>query len=113
MWVLVSNNGPQFVGSDFENYIKERGIKHKKSYVAYPKGNGQVEVTNWIFLRGVEKRLKESKNKWPEELPNVLWAYMTSPRASTGETTFKLAYGTEAMLPIEVGSPSYRAITFE
>ena len=111
--VLVSDNGPQFVGSDFENYLKDRGIKHKKSSVAYPQGNGQVEVTNRILLRGIEKRLRESKSKWPEELPNVLWAYRTSPRTSTGETPFKLAYGTEAMLPIEVGSPSYRVITFE
>ncbi|XP_074337785.1 uncharacterized protein LOC141674980 [Apium graveolens] len=37
----------------------------------------------------------------------------TSPRTSTGETPFKLAYGTEAMLPIEVGSPSHRAINFD
>lgn len=111
--ILVSDNGPQFVGSDFENYLKERGIKHKKSSVAYPMGNGQVEVTNRILLRGIEKRLQESKNKWPEELPNVLWTYKTSPRTSTGETPFKLAYGTEAMLPIEVGSPLHRVINFE
>ncbi|XP_074374866.1 uncharacterized protein LOC141716103 [Apium graveolens] len=38
---------------------------------------------------------------------------MTSPRTSTGETPFKLAYGTEAMLLIQVGSPSHRAINFE
>ncbi|XP_074342972.1 uncharacterized protein LOC141680732 [Apium graveolens] len=37
----------------------------------------------------------------------------TTPRTSTGETPFKLAYGTEAMLPIEVGSPSHRAINFD
>ncbi|XP_074346833.1 uncharacterized protein LOC141685638 [Apium graveolens] len=37
----------------------------------------------------------------------------TSPRTSTGETPFKLAYGTEAMLPIEVGSPSHKTINFE
>ncbi|KAL8147927.1 hypothetical protein AgCh_005306 [Apium graveolens] len=60
-----------------------------------------------------EKRLRESKTKWQEELPNVLWAYRTSPRTSTGEMPFKLAYGTEAMLPIEVGSPSHRAINFD
>ena len=81
--------------------------------IYYPQGNGQVEVTNRILLRGIEKRLKESKSKWPEELPSVLWSYRTSPRTSTGETPFKLAYGTEAMLPIEVGSPSHRAINFE
>ncbi|XP_063939916.1 uncharacterized protein LOC135148542 [Daucus carota subsp. sativus] len=111
--VLVSDNGPQFIGSDFESYLAERGIKHKKSSVAYPQGNGQVEVTNRILLRGIEKRLEESKSKWPEELPHVLWSYRTSPRTSTGETPFKLAYGTEAMLPIEVGSPSHRAINFD
>ncbi|XP_074328082.1 uncharacterized protein LOC141665996 [Apium graveolens] len=35
------------------------------------------------------------------------------PRTSTRETPFKLAYGTEVMLPIEVGSPSHRAINFD
>ncbi|XP_074342246.1 uncharacterized protein LOC141679726 [Apium graveolens] len=38
---------------------------------------------------------------------------MTSPMTSIRETPFKLAYGIEAMLPIEVGSPSHRAINFE
>ncbi|XP_074361274.1 uncharacterized protein LOC141701540 [Apium graveolens] len=61
----------------------------------------------------MEKRLKESKKKRPEELPSVLWSYKTSPRTSTGETPFKLAYGTEAMLPIEVRSLSHRAINFD
>ncbi|XP_074337069.1 uncharacterized protein LOC141674249 [Apium graveolens] len=99
--VLVSDNGPQFVGAEFESYIQVRGIRHKKSSVTYPQGNGQVEVTNRILLRGIKKRLRESKTKWPEELPNVLWAYRTSPRISTGETPFKLDNGTKAMLPIE------------
>lgn len=44
--VLISDNGPQFVGFDFESYLKELGIKHKKSSVVYPQGNGQLEVTN-------------------------------------------------------------------
>ncbi|XP_074378074.1 uncharacterized protein LOC141719596 [Apium graveolens] len=42
----------------------------------------------------------------------MLWAYRTSPRTSTGEIPFKLAYGTKAILPIEVGSPSHREINF-
>ncbi|XP_074337280.1 uncharacterized protein LOC141674475 [Apium graveolens] len=59
--VLISDNGPQFVGSDFEAYLKELEIKHMKAYVAHPQGNGQVEVTNRTILRGLEKRLKDSK----------------------------------------------------
>ncbi|XP_074323006.1 uncharacterized protein LOC141659959 [Apium graveolens] len=109
--VLVSDNGPQFVGSDFEAYLKELRIKHKRASVAYPQGNGQVEVTNRTILRGLEKRLEESKKTWPDELPKVLWSYRTTPRTGTNETPFKLAYGTEARIPIETGSPSTESST--
>ncbi|XP_074346459.1 uncharacterized protein LOC141685245 [Apium graveolens] len=43
--VMISDNGPQFVGSDFKAYLKELEIKHKRPSVAHPQGNGQVEVT--------------------------------------------------------------------
>ncbi|XP_074346828.1 uncharacterized protein LOC141685632 [Apium graveolens] len=34
--VLISDNGPQFAGSEFEAYLKELGIKHKRASVAHP-----------------------------------------------------------------------------
>ncbi|XP_074355823.1 uncharacterized protein LOC141695480 [Apium graveolens] len=113
LMVLISDNGPQFVGSDFEAYLKELRIKHKKASVAHPKGNRQVEITNRTILCGLEKRLEESKKSWPDELPKVLWSYRTTSRARTGETPFKLAYGTEARLPMETGSPSHRVVNFD
>ncbi|XP_074377297.1 uncharacterized protein LOC141718815 [Apium graveolens] len=66
-----------------------------------------------MILRGLEKRFEESKKTWSEELPNGLWSYRTTPRTSTGETPFKLAYGSEAMLPIETGSTSHRNVNFD
>ncbi|XP_074323623.1 uncharacterized protein LOC141660530 [Apium graveolens] len=111
--VLISDNGLQFIGSDFEAYLKELGIKHKKASLAHPQGNEQVEVTNRTILRGLEKRLEESKNNWQDELPKVLWSYWTTSRTGTGETLFKLAYGTEARLPVETGSPFHRVINFD
>ncbi|KAK1394251.1 hypothetical protein POM88_013307 [Heracleum sosnowskyi] len=55
---------------------------------------------------------KDAKGKWAEELPNVLWSYRTTLRTSTGESLFKLCYGTEAVLPIEMGSPSFRIVNY-
>ena len=43
-----------------------------------------------------------------DELPSVLWAYRTTPRRSTGESRFAMAYGTEAVIPLEVGIPRIR-----
>ena len=43
--------------------------------------------------------LQGAKGVWPDELPGVLWAYRTTVRTPTGETPFKLAYGSEAVIP--------------
>ena len=48
------------------------------------------------------------KGVWPEELPSVLWAYRTTTRTSIGETPFNLTYGTEAVIPVEIGLTSLR-----
>ncbi|XP_074356151.1 uncharacterized protein LOC141695839 [Apium graveolens] len=111
--VLVSDNGLQFMDSNFEAYLKDLEIKHKRSFVAHSQGNGQVKVTNRTILRELEKRLEGSKKTWPDELPKVFWSYRITPRTGTGETPFKLAYGSEARLSVETGSPSYRVIHFD
>ncbi|XP_074356295.1 uncharacterized protein LOC141695995 [Apium graveolens] len=79
-----------------------------KNRVAHPKGNGAIEAANKIIFQGIKKRLGEANGRWAKELPWVLWAYRTTPRSSTGETPFRLAYGMDALVPIEVGLQFYR-----
>nr|XP_016499424.1 PREDICTED: uncharacterized protein LOC107818028 [Nicotiana tabacum] len=55
-----------------------------------------------------KKRLDDAKGKWREVLPEVLWAYRTTSKISTGATPFSLVYGSEALIPVEVGKPSIR-----
>ena len=43
---------------------------------------------------------------------NVLWVYMTIVRTPTGEMPFRLTYGTEAVIPVEVGVASTKRTTF-
>ena len=71
-----------------------------------------MEVTNWTLLRIIKTKLDEAKGTWPDELPNVLWAYRTTARTPTGETPFRLTYGIEAVIPVEVGVASTRRTTF-
>ncbi|KAL2241737.1 UNVERIFIED_CONTAM: Retrovirus-related Pol polyprotein from transposon opus [Sesamum indicum] len=54
-----------------------------------------------------------SKTEWSDELPGVLWAYRTTPRTSTGETPFSLVYGSEAVIPAEIGEESQRIVSFD
>ena len=60
----------------------------------------------------IKAKLDDVKGAWPEELPNVLWAYRTTARTPTRETPFRLTYDTEAVIPIEVGVTSIRKKVF-
>ena len=79
---------------------------------SHPQANGKTEVTNRTLLKIIKTRLDDAKGAWPEELPNVLWAYRTTTRTLMGETPFKLTYGTEAVIPVEVGVTSTRRAAF-
>ena len=56
----------------------------------------------------IKTRLEGAKGLWPEELPNILWAYRTTARTPTGETPFRLTYGTEVVVPVEIGLTNWR-----
>ena len=87
-------------------YCSELGIRNIYSSPAYLQSNGQAEASNKTVLDGIKKRLEDAKGRWVKELPNVLWTFRTTPRRSMGETPFSLAYGSEAVIPLEISLPT-------
>ncbi|GKC49445.1 reverse transcriptase domain-containing protein [Tanacetum coccineum] len=71
-------------------------------------GNGAVERANRSLLRGIKTRLENGGLAWAEEVSNVLWAHRTIKITRNGETPFSLTYGTEAVIPTEIGMPTHR-----
>ena len=103
---FIFYNGRQFDNLPFREFYEELGIHNYYSSPGHPQANGQVEVTNRSLLKMIKTRLEGAKGLWPEELPNILWAYRTTARTPTGETPFRLTYGTEAVIPVEIGLTS-------
>ena len=101
--VLISNNSLQFDSKMFRRYCGELGITNRYSTPTYPQGNGQAEAINKIIVNGLKKMLDDTKGKWVEELPHVLWMYRTTPYRSTRETPFLMTYGAEAVITLETG----------
>ncbi len=40
---IISGNGPQFISKDFAEYLKQVGLQHIRTSVAYPQSNGKIE----------------------------------------------------------------------
>ena len=115
--MIISDNGRQFDNQGFRDFCSNLGIRNQFSSPGHPQANGQAKVTNGTLLKIIKAKLDDTKGAWPEELPNVLWAYRTTARTSMGETPtretpFRLTYGIEAVIPVEVGVTSIRRKVF-
>jgi len=62
---------------------------------------------NKNLLKTIKTRLEGAKGAWSEELQNVLWVYRMTTRVPTEETPFRLTFGTEAVILVEVGLTSF------
>ena len=56
----------------------------------------------------IKTQLEKANRIWSDELPSVLWAYRTITYISIGKTPFCLTYGSEVVIPAEVGLTNYR-----
>ena len=104
----MSDNGKQFDNHKFKDFCAELGIRNYYLSSAHPQSNGQAEVTIRTLKAALKTKLEDLKGKWVEYLPEVLWAYRTARKLATQETPFALAFGTEAVAPVEIGLKSPR-----
>ncbi|RDX69752.1 Tf2-8, partial [Mucuna pruriens] len=104
---IVFDNGTQFAS---KGTLK---IKQLFTSVEHPQSNSKFEAANKVILLGLRRRLEEAKGRRAKELPQVLWSYHTTLHSTTNETPFCLIFGTEAMIPVEIGEPSPKTALFE
>ena len=102
------DNRQQFDNTPFRDFCEQVGIKNHYSSPSHP----QAEIANRSLLKIIKTWLEGAKGVWPDELPGVLWAYKTTVRTPTGETPFKLAYGSEAIIPAKVHMANHRVMKY-
>jgi len=88
--------------------MRNIGIKQSFTSVEHPQANGQAKAANRVILRRIQRSLDEAKTNWPEELHTVLRAYRTTHHSTTGESPFRLTYGSKALIPIELNKLTWR-----
>nr|GEW96214.1 reverse transcriptase domain-containing protein [Tanacetum cinerariifolium] len=105
---IVLDNSEQFSDNPFKDWCDKLNITQRFASVKHPQSNGIVKRANQSLGEGIKARLGEGNKNWVEELPHVLWAHRTMIKSSHGNTPFLFTYGTEAVIPAEIGMPTYR-----
>nr|GEU87086.1 reverse transcriptase domain-containing protein [Tanacetum cinerariifolium] len=87
---------------------KKLNIKQRFASVKHPQTNGQVERANHSLGEGIKAILGKDNRNRLEKVPHVLWAHRIMIKISNEDTLFSRTYGTEAVIPVEIGMPSLR-----
>ena len=87
--VLVSDNGPSFVSSEFEEFLKKNGVRHITSAPYHPASNGQVERMVRIFKEAM-KTLETGDIEC--KVSRFLLRYRTTPHGTTGSSPAELLF---------------------
>nr|KYP55434.1 Transposon Ty3-G Gag-Pol polyprotein [Cajanus cajan] len=103
---ITTDQGTVFTGRKFAQYAESRGIKLIATTPYYAQANGQVEAANKVVIGLIKKHISNKPRSWHETLVQILWAYRNSPRDATKTTPYKLVYGHEAILPVDINLQS-------
>ena len=93
---VVSDNGPQFTSSEFENFLKGNRVKHTLVPAYHPASNGAAEKSVQTVKSALKKYLFTEyggmKTSMQQKLDNFLLTYRTTPQTTTQCTPSSLFY---------------------
>lgn len=105
----MTDQGTKFTSDKVVAFTQQFSIKLIHSTPYYAPVNGQVEATNKIIIDLINKKYIEDKpKKQHETLLEALWVYRNTKNNVTTIRTFRLTYGQDGVLPLEVNAKSLR-----
>ena len=99
---LLSDRGRNFLSKLIQEVCKLISTEKINTSAYHPMTDGLVERFNSYISQSLSMFVADNQKDWDEFLPAILFAYCTSPQATTGDSPFYLLYGREPRLPIDV-----------
>ena len=83
---IVTDNGPQFTATEFEQFCKKNGIHHILTAPYHPNSNGEAER----FVQTFKNTMQKEKGKMQLNLSKFRLRYRITPHTTTGKSPAEL-----------------------
>ena len=102
---LHSDRGVQFESAVFAELCALLGIEKTRTTPYRPQANGTCERLNQTLISMLRRAVQKRPYDWEPLLSPVLQAYRSTISEATGFTPYRLTFGREMRLPIDLGTP--------
>jgi len=89
-YLIVSDNGPQFVTEKFQHYCMSRGIQHITTAPYHPCSNGEAERLAQTFKNYIDKADPRTVTELQDCVVNFLAGYQATPHSVTNQTSSEM-----------------------
>ncbi|XP_045188111.1 uncharacterized protein K02A2.6-like [Mercenaria mercenaria] len=101
---IVSDNGPQFVSAEFQNFVKMNGIKHIRSATYHPSSNGEAERAVCTFKTAL-KTMSSEPGTVNQKVSRFLLSYRSTPHSTTQVSPAELFLGRRVRTRLDIMRP--------
>lgn len=99
---IHTDQGRNFESNLFKEVCQMLNIHKTRTSPYHPQSDGMVERFNRTLLSMLSLFVEENQANWDALLPYVMLAYRSSVHSSTGFTPYKVVFGQEIVLPVDV-----------
>ena len=99
---IISDEGSHFANILFAKLMSKYEVRHVMSLAYHPQSNGQVQISNREIKNILEKTVITSRKDCSLKLEDALWAYRTAYMSPIGMSPYKIVYGKQCHLPLEL-----------
>ena len=105
----MSDDGPQFVSSEFRTFCKKQGIRHTLVPPYHPQSNGQAERFVKTLKESIKKGMESGKASLEEVVTDFLSVYRDTSHSTTNVSPARLLMNLDLRCQLDLLKPPQKS----